>query len=73
MSNLEISIYLAIAWIPIIAIGAAIILFILGFFLKYKNKSCKKIIKFGLICLSITIAFYSIFFIIGMVGFGPRS
>lgn len=71
MEIIERSTFITIVWIPVVALIYAIMLLILGFFLKYKGKTYKKLIIIGIICLAIPILYCLILFIIGMIGFGP--
>ena len=71
MGIIERAVFITITWIPVVAIISAIALLIVGFFSKYKGKPCKRLITIGIIFLAIPIVYCLIFFIIGMVGFGP--
>jgi len=71
MGIIEWVVFSIITLLPVVALISAITLLIIGFFLKYKGKPCKKFIIIGIICLAIPIVYCLIFFIIGIVGFGP--
>ncbi|OOM77649.1 hypothetical protein [Clostridium sp. BL-8] len=71
MGIIERTIFFTVAWIPVAALIFSITLLIAGFFSKYKGKTYKKTIIIGMICLAIPIIYYFMFFIIGMVSFGP--
>lgn len=68
---MDTAIFLIITWIPVISLLGAIVFACLGWYKKFKNQPSKKFFVLRLIFLSIFIAYFVLFFIIGAIGFGP--
>lgn len=72
MGKLEMFFFTVITFFPIVTfIVGLIFLIIFVVFKKCKKVSCRKFLISSIVCIGLTLLYYSFFFAIGLLGIGP--